>query len=115
MQAKKHIKKYRILEANETLDVIKELDKEIDYTKIICVHANGKTFDFIIFKGLGDLIRSTFYADFLMTEAENKQNEIETLVWKNEVWMLTNHTEKTKNNLEKKFFTIQSNFLKEEE
>lgn len=115
MQAKKHIKKYRILEANETLDEIKELDKEIDYTKIICVHANGKTFDFIIFKGLGDLIRSTFYADFLMTEAENKQNEMETLVWKNEVWMLTNHTEKTKNNLEKKFFTIQSNFLKEEE
>ena len=50
-----------------------------------------------------------------MTEAENKQNEMETLVWKNEVWMLTNHTEKTKNNLEKKFFTIQSNFLKEEE
>ena len=44
------------------------------------MHANGKTFDFIIFKGLGDLIRSIFYANFLMTQAENKQNETETLL-----------------------------------
>ena len=35
--------------AKETLDEIKELDKKIDYTNLICVHTNGKTFDFSIF------------------------------------------------------------------
>ena len=30
--------------AKKTLDEIKELDKRIDYTKLVCVHTNGKIF-----------------------------------------------------------------------
>ena len=40
------------LDAKETLDEIKELDKEIDYIKLVCVHKNGNIFD--IFRGVGD-------------------------------------------------------------
>ena len=36
------------LEANEILNKIQELSSETDYTKLICVHTNGKIFDFNI-------------------------------------------------------------------
>ena len=46
-------KKLRILcklslEAKEILNKIQELSNETDYTKLICVHTNGKIFDFNI-------------------------------------------------------------------
>ena len=36
------------LEEKETIDEIKELDKKTDYTKLVCMHTNGKIFDFNI-------------------------------------------------------------------
>ena len=36
--------KFLIYKAKEALDDIKELDKKIDYTKLVCMHANGKIF-----------------------------------------------------------------------
>ena len=64
------------LKPKEILDEIKELDKEIDYTKLICIHTNGKIFDFNIFRRLRDFIRSIYYADILIKQAINKENEI---------------------------------------
>ena len=63
-------------EAKEIFDEIRELYKEIDYTKFIFVHTNGKIFDFNIFRRLGDLIRSIYYAYILIKQAINNQNEI---------------------------------------
>ena len=46
MQTKKHLKKLKFLKSlglkgKETLDEIKELHKNINCTKLICVHTNG--------------------------------------------------------------------------
>ena len=43
------------------------------------MHTNGKIYGFNIFRRLGDLIRSIYYADILIKQAMNKQNEMETL------------------------------------
>ena len=43
-------------DAIEILDEIKEQDKEIDYTKLVCTHRNGKVYGFNIFRRLGVLL-----------------------------------------------------------
>ena len=55
--------------AIERLNEIKELDKEIGYTKLVCVHTNGKVFDFNIFKRLGGFTRSIRFNDFIKTSS----------------------------------------------
>ena len=65
------------LAAKEKLNEIKELDKKIDYTKLVCVHANGKAFDFSIFRRLGDFIRSIYVDDISLEQATEKQDKME--------------------------------------
>ena len=50
--------------AKTTFDEIKEIDKKINYAKLVCVHTNGKIFDFNIFRRLKDFIRS-IYLDYI--------------------------------------------------
>ena len=53
------------LEAKEKLNKIKELDREIDYTKLVCVHTNG----------------NIYYADILIKKKTmDKQDEMEALL-----------------------------------
>ena len=42
---------------------LKELDKNIDYTKLVCVHTNKKIFGFNIFRRLGDFARNIYFDD----------------------------------------------------
>ena len=56
---------------------IKELEKKIDYTKLICVHTNGKIFNFEIFIRLTDFIRNIYFDDILLKQAMDKQEEKE--------------------------------------
>ena len=56
---------------------IKELEKKIDYTKLICVHTNGKIFNFKIFIRLADFIRNIYFDDILLKQAMDKQEEKE--------------------------------------
>ena len=62
------------------LNEIKEIDNKTDYAKLVCVHTNGKIFDFNIFRRLGDFTRSIDYADILIKQAMDKQDEMETLL-----------------------------------
>ena len=61
-------------------DKIKKIDKEIDYTKLVCVHTNGKIFCFNIFGRLADFIRSIYFHDISLKQAGDKQFEIEYLL-----------------------------------
>ena len=45
------------------LDKFKKIDEEINNTKLLCMHTNGNIFDFNIFRRLGDLTKSIYYAD----------------------------------------------------
>ena len=72
LQAKKEQKK--------KLDEIKELDTLIHYTKLACVHENGKIFYFNIWKRLGDFSRSICFDDISLEQAIDKQNEMEYLI-----------------------------------
>ena len=47
----------------ETLDEMKEIDKKVSYTKLVCMHTNGKIFDFNTFTRLGGFIRNIFFDD----------------------------------------------------
>ena len=66
--------------AKEKLDEIKEIDKEIDYTKLVCVHKNRKVFDFNIFSRLRDFIRSIYFDDISLKQAVDKNDEMEYLL-----------------------------------
>ena len=46
-----------------------------DYAKLICVHTNGKIFDFNIFRRLGDFIRSIYYGDVLSKQAKTNKKK----------------------------------------
>ena len=81
----KTFKKLRFLNrlgtgAKEKLDEIKEIDKEIDYTKLACVHTNGKVFDFNIFSRLRDFIRSIYFDDISLKQTVDKNDEMEYLL-----------------------------------
>ena len=66
-------------DAKEKLDEIKKIDKEINYTKLVCVHTNGKAFDYNIFRRLGDFIRSIYFDNISLKQAMDKQDEMEYL------------------------------------
>ena len=63
----------------KTLDRIKELDKQINYTKPVCVHTNGKIFDLSIFRRQGNFVRSIYFDDISIEQAINKQRKMEYL------------------------------------
>ena len=63
----------------KTFDRIKELDKQIDYTKPVCVHTNGKIFDSSIFRRPGNFIRSIYFDDISFEQAISKQGKMEYL------------------------------------
>ena len=62
------------------LDKIKKIDEEIDYTKAVSVDTNGKISNFNIFRRLGDLSKSTYYADISLNYAKDRQNEMKFLL-----------------------------------
>ena len=68
------------LEAKERFDEIKWLDRKIDYIKLVCVHTNGKMFDFNIFTRLRDFFRSIYFDDISLEQAMDKHDEIEYLL-----------------------------------
>ena len=67
-------------DARESLDKIKKIDKEIDYTKLVCVHTNGKVLNFNIFGRLGVFTRSIYFDDISLKKAVDKQDEMEYLL-----------------------------------
>ena len=82
---KKAFKKLRFLnglsfKAKEALDEIRELDKKNFYTKLVCVHTNGKLFEFNIFRRLADFIRRIYFDDISLKQALDKQDEVEYLL-----------------------------------
>ena len=60
----------------EKYNEIKEINNEIDYSKLVCVHTNGKIYDFTIFRRLADLTRSIYYGDILIKQAKSRQVEM---------------------------------------
>lgn len=68
------------LDSREIFHKIKELHKEIDYTKLVCIHTNENIYDFNIFRKLDDFIRSIYYVDILLEQAMDKQYEMKTLL-----------------------------------
>ena len=68
------------LDSREIFYKIKELHKEIDYTKLVCIHTNENIYDFNIFRKLDDFIRSIYYVDILLEQAMDKQYEMEALL-----------------------------------
>ena len=56
----------------KTYHEVKEIDNEIDYNKLVCVHTNGKIYDFTIFRRLGDLARNIYYGDISIKQAKSR-------------------------------------------
>ena len=61
-------------------DEVKEIDKQINYTKLARVHKNGKIFYFNTFRRLGHFIRSIYFGDFSLKQPINRQNKIDWLL-----------------------------------
>ena len=59
---------------------IKKIDSEIDYNKLVCVHTNGKIYNFIIFRRLANLARSLIFGDIPIKQAKDRQDEMESLL-----------------------------------
>ena len=59
--------------AKERVDEIKKIDKEFDYTRLVCVHSNGKVFGFNIFRRLGDFTRNVYFDDISLKQAVDKK------------------------------------------
>ena len=53
---------------------IKRIYKEIDYTKLVCVHSNRRIFNFNHFRKLGDFIRSIYFGEISLRHATERQN-----------------------------------------
>lgn len=56
------------------LHEIKEQDKRIDSTRLVCAHTNGKIYDFKMFRRLGGFIRSIYFGNISLEEAINRQD-----------------------------------------
>ena len=78
----------------------------------MCLHANGKIFDFNTFRKLGDFIRSIYFGNISLEQAMNKLKEMEYLFRNLEPCRPKNLKENGiyKRNLKK----LQKYFLKEE-
>ena len=50
----------------------KKLNREIDYAKLVCVHRNGKMFDFDIFRRVGDFIGRIYFGDTSLKRSIDK-------------------------------------------
>ena len=98
-------------DSREIFYKIKKLDKKIDYAKLVCVHKNVNIYDSTIFRGLGDFIRSIYYADILIEQAMDKKYEMEELLRSLDTYRPQRND---KNNQEKKLLIMYTNFLKEE-
>ena len=60
---------------------IEKTNNEIDYRGgLICVHKNGRVYDFIDFKELDDFAENILYGDMSIKEAKNKQDEMKSLM-----------------------------------
>ena len=60
--------------AKKTLHEIKQIDKKFNYTKLRCGHINGKILDFIIFRRLGDFVRSIYFGHISVRQAVIRQD-----------------------------------------
>ena len=58
---------------------MKKIHKKIDYTKIFCVHSNGKIFNFNPFRRLGDFVRGIYSGEISLKHAIARQKEMEDL------------------------------------
>lgn len=54
--------------------------KKVDYTKLVWVHTNRRSYNLNIFRRLGDLFRSIYFGDILLKHAKYTQNEMEGLM-----------------------------------
>ena len=59
-------------DAKEKYNEIKEINNEIDYSKLVGVHTNGKIYDFTIFRRPANLTRSIYYGDILIEQAKSR-------------------------------------------
>ena len=60
--------------AKKNLHEIKRIDKRINYANLGCVHINGKILDFIIFRRLGDFVRSIYFGHISVRQAVIRQD-----------------------------------------
>ena len=66
--------------AKERVDEIEKIDKEIDYTRFVYVHSNGKVFGFNIFRKLGNFTKTIYFDDILLKQAVDKKDEMKYLL-----------------------------------
>ena len=88
-----------------------ELEKynKSDYNKLVCVHTNGKIYEFTIFRRLGESARNIYYGDISIKREKSRQDEIEGML------LDLNNYKLQKRNLKKnKLFIMKKKiFLKE--